>query len=226
MARLMTVAGFTGCFLLTLAALSLLPREAAPLFVPPVSSPDYFPYMVQNGADFGPSLYSRRRVLSDCYDGIRRLYVAPQLLSAEDTQSFHGHCMTLAQKGAEQAPLDSYAWMVQARIHVENGNAAAFNQAYRQAFMRGPNEYWLVATRVSLAEIFLENLDDDSRQRHEADLMTMGFTQAGQRWLAHNYTTKPAFRERVTPVIERLPPIYQAQFLSKLRRSLNTYTQP
>lgn len=225
MARSITVASSIGCLIMALAAFSFLPGEAAPLAVPPASSPDYFPYMASSNASFGSSLYSRRRVLRDCYSGISMLHAVPQLLSPQDRKNFYAHCLDLAREGTRKAPLDSFAWTLQARIHAENGDFAAFNNAYEQAFLRGPHEYWLAAIRVSIAELFLANLDKNARKRHEADILTMGQTLAGQTWLAQNYRTRPEFRDRITPIIEQLPARSQRSFLSKVRRELGTSTQ-
>ncbi len=225
MAKLTTVASSISCLIMALAAFSFLPGEAAPLAVPPARSPDYFPYMASNNAGFGSSLYSRRRVLRDCYSGIGMLHAVPQLLSPQDRKNFNAHCLDLAREGTKRAPLDSFAWTLRARIHAENGDFAAFNNAYEQAFLRGPHEYWLAATRVSIAELFLANLDEKTRKRHEADISIMGQTPAGQIWLARNYTTRPEFRDRITPIIEQLPARSQRTFLAKVRHELGTSTQ-
>lgn len=218
MARITTLAATMLCLGLAAAALRILPAESSTLGVPTLGSDGFFARMTESSV--GLSLYSRHRVMLDCYNGLSRLAMKRKVIDDAQAEAYRRHCSDLAEQAAASAPLDSMPWFVIARIRSDTTDDAAFNAALHESYIRAPHEYWMAENRSSLAEFNYAKLDSTSRLDHEADLKVMAQTDPGRTWLAQNYIIDPDFKARIAPLVEQLPDADQRAFLNAVRREL------
>lgn len=186
--------------------------EAAPIFASGFDEKDAFRALSAGEVVPGPSTQSRNLVLNDCLTALNSFYGLAQ--PSEERRRVTEQCREIAGDIAKQTPSMSLAWLVQATTGAERQDWASFNLDLQRSRFTAPNEEWLAALRVDLAERHLADLDAKSQADHRDDLRLMAQSTAGAAALAERYVAFPDFRDRVTPLIGDLSPNVQRAFLA------------
>ena len=81
----------------------------------------------------------------------------------------------------------------------------------------GKASQWVAEQRVALAEYYREHLDERVLAGNDADLEMLVRSQRGIGSIATRYVNDPAFRERITAIVETMPEDIQRRFIGVLR---------
>lgn len=129
------------------------------------------------------------------------------------------NCALLADRIIAGSPAHGYAWLLRATTAKEYGVWSQFNNALFQSQRVNPSEQWLAELRVQLFEDHFENLSDAARRAEASDLTMLVQSRRGIRSIANRYVDNEAFRERITSIVEALPPEVQARFVNTVRHA-------
>jgi len=166
------------------------------------------------GQGAGLSIASARLVLDNCYDAITGVYGRAQPTSRREAVG--ANCLKQADAITHAMPTHSFAWFVGALAALQLDQAAGFTDRLRQSQVTGPTEQWIAELRVGLAEDHFDLLPDDVRERNDRDLGLLVVSDRGIASIAQRYVDDPAFRERITVIVERLPERDQQRFVSTI----------
>lgn len=126
-------------------------------------------------------------------------------------------CLETAERALVETPSLSYGQLVASIAHFALNNPGAARLTLERSQSLGPNEQWIAERRVALAEVHYDDLGAYARAGHLADLGLLAQSRRGIRSIAARYVANPAFRERVTDVVETLPIEIQRRFVSIVR---------
>ncbi len=142
------------------------------------------------------------------------------MFRAEDARSMvRSQCLELMDEVVHAMPSDSYAWYAGALMQFQAGNIEEANRWLSMSQSTGPTEQWIAEVRVALAEDNFENLTPEVKAQHLDDLAILAGSSRGVTTIARRFVADPAFRERITSVVEQLSPEIQEQFLHDVRKS-------
>lgn len=160
-------------------------------------------------------------ILRRCSDVVGGLYgaVQPPHISA----TARHHCLEFADAALAAMPTHALGHYVAAKMHLYSGNDVEGASALVLSQRYGPQEQWLAEARVELVETFFERLSEAALARHTADLGLLARSGRGVRSIAQRYVSDPAFRERITEIVETLPAQEQTRFLANVRRAAEAY---
>lgn len=159
--------------------------------------------------------------LQDCLAAMKRFKsLEVQYLSAEDRDALYSGCDDVARNVRTQSPANGLAWLAGAYSSLLNGNMVDFNTDLATSQLVTPTEQWIAEQRVQLAEDNLASLDARALAAHDADLRMLVSGGIGLRSLAQRYMRDEDFRERLTAVVETMPPENQQRFLNSLRSAI------
>lgn len=162
-----------------------------------------------------PSLLGKRMVLDACVEAIGGAYGREQ---DSDSQSrVLEHCRAEADTIAAEAPSLTYAHAVGALAAARLGDFDGFNTRMLQAQITGPTEQAQAEWRAAVVETYLAEASPDVLRRHEADLRLLVASDRGIASISQRYVGQPDFRERITAIVETMPPAAQARFVSRVR---------
>ncbi|MDQ0318502.1 hypothetical protein QO002_000640 [Pararhizobium capsulatum DSM 1112] len=164
----------------------------------------------------GMSSYSKEMIMKDCFVGIRG-YNKADIYNIKAMSAVE-KCRIRASGIVKTTPTDSFAWLVRAAASIRLGKVEEFNQSVTNSQMSGPNEQWIARHRVELVENFLPQADAPTLASHTIDLGSLASSGRGVRYLAGRYISNPDFRERITAIVETLPPKEQRAFLANIKR--------
>ena len=126
-------------------------------------------------------------------------------------------CLQISKAITASSRYDAYGWFAQAYFARETGDFDGMNAALERSYQTGPNEQWLAALRVRLAEQNFGYLDGSAKLGHGADLALMVQSPSGGEAIALRYIRDANFRERIKTLVEVLPERQQQAFISTLR---------
>ncbi|MBC2775876.1 hypothetical protein H6M51_23755 [Rhizobium sp. AQ_MP] len=162
------------------------------------------------------SFYGHKRLMSACIWGMTGVWqaVAPGGERVAHAQT----CLDHALSYASHTTIDSLTWVVAARASYVLGDQEALNKYLDYARRAGPNEQWVAALRVSLAEDAMSLLDAENGENHRSDLTLMVMSRSGIAAIAGRYWSDEDFRERITSVVEQMSNDDKRRFISSVRR--------
>ena len=169
----------------------------------------------------GLSIATQQATLLDCDAALRTPNSLEMRFLPEQVRiDMVPHCRTVADEIAASAPTTSMAWFVGARASTQLDDWPGFNDRLLRSQLTGPTEQWIAERRVALAEDNYDRLDERTRAGNERDLRMLIGSLSGIYALTRRYLDDPAFRERITAIVESMPEASQARFLSVLRRQI------
>lgn len=157
-------------------------------------------------------------VLDDCVQVAASLY--GMALPTGQRNAALATCSDAATRFAAQSPSYAYAYYVEALLAAERADPAALNAALITSRALAPTEQWLAALRVKLTEDHLPEIAPAALEGHAADLALLVSSQRGIRVIARRYAAVAGFRERITAIVETLPPEQQKRFVAALRSEI------
>ncbi len=133
-------------------------------------------------------------------------------------------CGTAASSFTDASPIYSYAYYVQALVAAERNDPNELNGDLTTSRAVAPTEQWLAELRVKLVEDHLSQIQSIDLAGHENDLALLVVSQRGIRVIARRYAAVESFRDRITAVVEKLPPEHQRRFIAALRKEITSPT--
>jgi hypothetical protein len=163
-------------------------------------------------------------ILDDCVAVASSLYGLT--MPTERRNAALNTCSSAATGFAAASPTYAYAHYVEALLAAERGDSSTLNAALGASRDLAPTEQWLAELRVKLAEDHLKQLQPAAIAGHEADLALLVISQRGIRVIARRYAALAGFRERITAIVETLPPEQQRRFVAALRNEIAARRAP
>ncbi|MDX6767093.1 MAG: hypothetical protein SFU85_09905 [Candidatus Methylacidiphilales bacterium] len=213
--KLGLIAVLTGAAMLTAAGAVTAYQELDAFSAGGFGPADRFAALQSQSYHAAPSLLGKRLVLDACVEAIGGLYGRMQ--AATDRQAVFEHCRSEADAIARDVPSYSYAYYVGARAAALLGDAGGFNRRILFSQMTGPTEQWVAELRAALVEDNIGSITPEVAQRHLADLRLLVGSQRGIASISSRYIKEPAFRERITAIVETMPEADQARFVANVR---------
>lgn len=193
----------------------LAAREFAPFAFSFAPRSEIFERLMLEPAPVPPSTFGTNVALEICDETMTRLsfYLAPTARMSAVAHS----CIETAGTAVSQMPSHSYGYYIGALAHYALGEVETAVAALERSQAVGPNEQWLAERRVALAELHYATLGTYAGAGHLADLALLAQSRRGIRSIAARYIASPAFRERVTAIVETLPEEIQQRFVTVVR---------
>jgi len=191
--------------------------EAVPFALSSMSEEDQYAALIDWHLPIGASPSAKIAILDDCATAITSIYGRSR--PTTDRQSLLQSCRSLAASVTSELPSSSYAWLIGAVDAIEGNDVAEFNRQLEISQSVGPDEQWVAEQRVELAEMHYDKLNDATRGGEVKDLALLAQSYRGVQTIAQRYVSHPDFRERITTVVETLPPADQQRFVSNVRRA-------
>ena len=163
----------------------------------------------------GLSTDSTWRVLDLC----RNTLAHPDFEAAPEERRARvlAHCQAQVAHAARRAPTDGYVPLMQAVLDRQNGAVIEMLANVDRSRALAPQELWLASLRNAMIEPFESFLTAEEFLGQNADFAVMAQSRSGVRVLASRYLAQPAFRERITSIVETLSPDEQRRFLRDIR---------
>ena len=166
----------------------------------------------------GLSLHTRQQALMDCAYTVQRL---GSLEMRYQTDAFRSdlpdRCHKLALAAVSTMPTYSYGWLVAAMSAAASADWADVNDHLYRSQLTGRESQWIAEMRVTLAESHRAQLDERTRIGNDRDLQLLVRSQRGVGTIARRYISDPAFRDRITAIVETMPDDVQLRFVGSLR---------
>lgn len=159
-------------------------------------------------------------ILRRCINVVGGLYGALQ--PTERIELARINCLAKAERATSQMPSYALGWYAKSLFSYQLGQIEHGNIALVRAQQIGPHEQWIAEGRVQLAEDHFDILSPAALTGHLRDLELLARSNRGVASIARRYVTQPAFRERITSVVEQLMPEDQLRFLNNVRRATQT----
>lgn len=188
--------------------------EARPYFSGPASNANRLSEL-KVGPVAGFSLPSVRFVLDECAWGVTSLY--GRLQSETVRADVVAKCTRTVQSITEARPGFAYGWYVRALMAEANGDKADMNAALATSRVTDPTGQWLAQLRVDLAEQHFSELDAGNLKGQTEDLALLVRSRSGISSIARRYVTDEGFRDRITAIVETLPPEDQRRFVDYVK---------
>jgi hypothetical protein len=197
------------------AGVTLVIVEAAPFFRSAGDNEARWHSLVGSSLPAGISTTARDLVINDCLWATKSVY--GRVANTAERIGVLDSCRSFLIQHVAAFPTDPYGFAVQAAVEGVLGHKGDFDLALQRSQATGPYEEWVSEVRVPLAELHLDWLSQLTAAGHLADLAVLVQTQRGVRAIAARYVNEPAFRERITEVVETLPTNAQLRFLQAVR---------
>jgi hypothetical protein len=196
-------------------------RELTSLVQTGIPDPDFFEAVLAD--EVSPSLSYRASddLLRRCVNIIGGLYGALQ--PEERTTRARANCLDLANDTVDLMPNYALGWYAKSLFSYQLGLTENGDAALVSAQKTGHHEQWIAEGRVQLAEDHFSSLSPEAQRGHEQDLELLAQSRRGVASVAHRYVTQPDFRERITSIVEKLPPEDQTRFLNNVRRATQQF---
>lgn len=177
--------------------------------------------VAEGRGDIGLATQSQKAFLLDCSQTMTALISPPVLaLTPEQRSLLAPTCRSIAQRAVAASPTSSFAYFVQAAAAAAMGDDASYNQSLQLSYLTGPNEEWIAEWRLLLVERQGERTHADLAAYHDDDIRLMIRSFRGITTIAAYFVGREAFRDRVTTLLDSLPPADQSRFLSYVRRQI------
>jgi hypothetical protein len=161
------------------------------------------------------SYYGHKRLMLGCMQSMTGLWYS--VADESRRQTLAKNCLDYALQYTAKTPIDSFGWVVAARASFIVDDTDGMNRYLAYSKATGPNELWIAAHRVELAEGARAYLSLASRTNADSDLAVMVASFTGIRGVAQRYLSDSEFRERITRIVERLPERDQRRFIGNVR---------
>lgn len=172
------------------------------------------------------SILSQNNALLDCATALGALQSLAMMYStAEARAQVAPKCLAMADDIAAHSPSSAYAWYVGALASAILRDWDGLNQRLAMSWRAGPTEQWIGELRVTLAEDNYARLNAQTIAANNADLNMLVLSHLGVRAIASRYVADPDFRERITAIVEGVPPEEQARFVANVRRFARAQAQ-
>lgn len=166
----------------------------------------------------GLALSTRQDNLRDCvYTLNRRSSLQVRYISETFSETLPARCSAMALDAVEHMPTYSYGWYTLAYTDALMGDWAAMNEHLHLAQQTGQASQWVAEQRVALAETYRTHLDERTLDGNDTDLALLVRSQRGIGSITTRYINNPAFRERITAIVETMPDDIQRRFIGVLR---------
>lgn len=166
----------------------------------------------------GLALSTRQDNLRDCVYALnRRSSLQVRYISETFSETLPARCGAMALDAVRQMPTYSYGWYALAYTNALMGDWAAMNEHLHLAQQTGQASQWVAEQRVALAETYRTHLDERTLAGNDTDLTLLVRSQRGIGSIAARYINDPAFRERITAIVEAMPEDIQRRFIGVLR---------
>lgn len=189
-------------------------KEGVPFFVE--RQDGRFVSLENATAEPGLATASWQEVLIECARSLRSL-----THEAASTAGVVPLCREIATDIVASAPTSALGWYVGAAAAAAAQDWSAFNKDLQASYLTAKSEMWVARWRVPLAERNFAQLEPAVLALHEDDLRLMVGSWMGVRVVAAFYAANPAFRERITAIVETMTAEDQSRFLSSLRVRAN-----
>ena len=166
----------------------------------------------------GLALSTRQDNLRDCVYALnRRTSLQVRYVSETFSETLPVRCGAMALDTVQQMPTYSYGWYALAYTDALMGDWATMNKHLHLSQQTGQASQWVAGQRVTLAETYRPHLDERTLAGNDTDLALLVRSQRGIGSIAARYVGDPAFRERITAIIESMPEDIQRRFIGALR---------
>jgi hypothetical protein len=192
-------------------------EELNPFAVGATDAKSRFAALMSSAYRPAASVLSKQLLLDTCQEAIAGLY--GRLQAVKDREAVLVRCLEQADAIVAGAPSFSYAWHVGALAAAGLGDLEGFNARALQSQITGPAEQWVAELRAALVEDNFAAAGEEVRARHAADLRLLVASPRGIRSISRRYVIDPAFRERITNIVETMPEADQARFVAAIRSS-------
>lgn len=196
-------------------------RELAGLAQVGATDENFFETVLAHDHSLPPSYKSADSILRRCINVVGGLYGALQ--PVERMELARWNCLDQADTAIARMPSYALGWYAKALFSYQLGEPKAGEAALIKAQQTGRHEQWIAEGRVQLAEDHFSTLSLAALSGHQKDLELLAQSARGVASVARRYTTQPEFRERITLIVEQLPPEDQVRFLNNVRRTTQTY---
>ncbi|WP_137152288.1 hypothetical protein [Devosia sp. FKR38] len=177
--------------------------------------------VAEGRADIGLATQSQKSFLLDCAQTMTTLLSADVLaLTPEHRSQLAPSCRTIAQRAVAASPTNSFAYFVQAAAAAALDDKVAYNQSLQLSYLTGRNEEWIAEWRLLLVERQGDRTNADLATYHDDDIRLMIRSFRGISTIAAYFVSREDFRDRVTTLLDSLPPADQSRFLSYVRRQI------
>ena len=170
--------------------------------------------MIGGSRVLGLSSSAQNAFLFDCLAGVPSLearMLAPALATRLKTR-----CRQGAESVIAATPVNSFAWAALADLARLDGDLETMNSALVMSQAIGPSELWIAERRVDIAEANYANLSAEAIAANTADLRVVASSYIAVRSVALRYLVRPDFRDRITAIVETLPPHIQSRFIANV----------
>jgi hypothetical protein len=196
-------------------------QEAAPNFRGGATPIERLMAMPDGKAPAGLTLRSQRSALLDCEVALRSYQsIQMQFQTQEAQQHIANVCAELGARLSASNPSDPLAWLVVAAAAAHGNDLAKFNLGLERSQIVAPNEGWIASLRVDWAGKYAEALSPAASAGYDHDLANVAASYSAYWMLAGRYVDEPAFRQRMTTVLQTMPPESQAHFLGGVKSVL------
>ena len=200
---------------LLFASAALTVQETSPFLATATSEAGRFQAFVAREAQLPVAENSRADIVSACYSLMRSIFARAQ--PTERRLGLIHACRELALATTASAPTVAIAWTVAAATAGELDDADNFNRELARSAGVAPHEQWIAELRVALTENYFALASEQTQIQEGIDIAILVQTRRGIRSLAARYVDDPGFRERVTRIVEALPPDEQTRFLREVQ---------
>lgn len=164
----------------------------------------------------GLSIDSARLVLDSCTWAMTSL--AGRTQPTQIRNRIAQNCRLTAKGIVAVSPSSAEGWYVLALAAAQQGRRAEFSANLIRSQAVAPNEEWLAALRVALAEARHDWTNAGLTRIERADIAVLLASRRGVAAMAARFVEDPGFRARATEIADQLPPETQARFVAALRR--------
>jgi hypothetical protein len=193
-------------------------QESSPYLTDSLPEADRITAYIDGAGIPGLAITTQTSYLLGCYDLMRSATLKAE--SPQRNEALTKTCQSTAEQLANQTQTNPLAWFVAAFAAAKAGDLDAMSSALRNSYLTGPNEQWIALLRIPLAEANRARLDADLQAFGDTDLGNVAKTGAGVAGIVNHYSSDPAFRERLTSIVEKSSPADQRRFLGFLRSAL------
>lgn len=173
--------------------------------------------IIGGGRLLGWSSTAQNEFLRDCVTAMPSLNA--RILPPEQQAILQTRCRNGAEDIVAHSPINAFAWSAMAELARFAQDYGAMNLALVNSQAIGPNELWIAERRVDTAEAAYDALSEPALAANRADLAVVASSPVAVRSIALRYIVQPAFRERITAIVETLPPAVQNRFLNNIRNA-------
>lgn len=199
--------------------ISTIAIESAPLL-----SGDTLPQRVSQWTVETPgtpfSVSAQNLLLADCETVLANPNALALLYLDDDVRArIPRACRTIAEDITRIMPASGYGWLVVALAAGRQGDNPALNTAIRMSRTMTPTEAWIAEDRLALAADNLAILEPETIAAYEHDIRMLAQTQR-VNLVADLYARNLQSRDRISAIVETLPPGAQQRFVGAVETAL------